>query len=224
MKTFFILFLFTLKSFALSVYPLTNDFDIGQNLSKTYDVRNDSKDRMVALEISIENRTHKNGKEENTESLKDFKIFPQSLLLKPNQSKSVRITYIGSKDLDKTKAYRIIFTEKPVKDQNYSKDFKTLMQFRTSAFVSPKNSKSSIKLIQSKIEKDKIYLKFKNDANRYQSFQDISLNLIDGKNKEKITAREEKSLMFILLPEEVREVVFPNTKGFKSTTKVEIDF
>lgn len=222
MHLLFFLFLFPVYSMALSMYPLTNQFKIGNDLSKVYEIRNDSTE-VVAVEVSVLSREHIDGKEINKESeqvSKDFKIFPQSLIIKPNQMKAVRITYTGLKNIETEKAYRIIFTEKMIKDPLAKQKMKTLIEFRTSAFVAPQKSSSKVKILNYKIEKDFIVFSIVNEGNSHQTFDHASLKIKAGKKEFKF-GNERKELMFNLLAGEKKTIKTKKPDDLDKITELE---
>ena len=169
---------------AFSVSPMTANYQLfGKETSVVYTITNPS-EQAVALEISVEARaTSVDGKELNDSSAeikKHFSIFPAATLIPPKQKKGIRVVYVGPKDLDLEKAYRINIVEKPQKDASGGSAVRMLREFRTAAYVAPKGTKADLKIADSAISAaGKLKLTFKNIGNAHQLVQKIVIKMKD---------------------------------------------
>lgn len=114
----------------------------GRGATQKYTVYN-SLDTATAVEISAFTRSIDENGVETLSPTKDFTIYPQLFTLKAGESRVVKVTYLGDKNLLSEKAYRIVAEQLSVdlkkktekKDKDVSINF--LLKYETSAYVTP---------------------------------------------------------------------------------------
>jgi fimbrial chaperone protein len=150
--------------------------------SKTFSVENPGAES-IALKIEATTREHDLlGKETRTPT-KDFSIFPEQMILKANEKKNIRVSWIAQNELTKELAYRLVVTQVPV---NLTKEaplkrgasLKFLMQYVASLYVTPEKAQPLLTVESFKmIGKNKAELILFNGGNKHQKLTDLSLRI-----------------------------------------------
>ncbi len=117
--------------------------------SRTYSAENPG-DRRIAIQLSVHARVVDEEGAEQLPATTDFTIFPQQLILKPKESRVVRITYVGPKKVGREVAYRVVAEQMPVdlkeKDIQSGARLKFLIKYQTSVYVRPDGAKPQLKV------------------------------------------------------------------------------
>lgn len=183
MKKLLVLFFISFKCHAYSVSPMSADFkpDKGET-SQVYTITN-TEDQPLSIEVHIETRRHEtDGKEinEKSEQIKSlFSIFPKAALIPPKQKKGIRVIYLGPKNIESETAYRVIISQRPSPEALKTGGVKMLQEFKTAAYVAPKNAKSKIQLLKTEALGRALKLTFKNDGNTHQIVKKMTLKVSD---------------------------------------------
>lgn len=196
---------------ASSVIQVTNDSSIDESIS-----------------VYMMERSHdENGVEVRKEFdiKKFFLVLPATLKVKAKSSASVRIVYIGPKELEKEAGYRLIFTgSDPKPYMRGSKDGVTasvdaIIAYAASVWVTPEGAKAAVTFKGVKKIGDKQFLEFKNEGKKRAIFPNGVIKLSDGKAKapEKYEVKKFKSLDNAIMSGETRLVELP--KEFKLDAK-----
>ncbi|MGZ3690344.1 MAG: fimbrial biogenesis chaperone [Pseudobdellovibrio sp.] len=175
----------SLKSYAFRLEPMVVDFTPeGEGSSKIFRVENEAKEKIAVKMHAFVRQIDDKGKETQVES-KDFKIYPEQMTLEPSDSRAVRVTYLGPKDLEKESSYRIVATQLPVAFQEEDKKtgIKFLFQFVASAYVT--NDKYYPKVLVESITRNKDNLKIKiiNKGQKHVILKNVSIELKNNEGK-----------------------------------------
>ena len=111
-KIILLVLLATLPGFALRVELSNDTFAMtGRSANRNLFVTNNS-EKMIALEVYAQSRVIDavTGVDE-LEDIEDFLIYPNQLLLQPDEQQVVTLTWVGSQELKEEKAFRIIVEE-----------------------------------------------------------------------------------------------------------------
>lgn len=100
---------------AFQLLPMSQTFaPSGADSTKTYRVVN-SKETPIAVEVSVVKReVDLLGKETLTPADEDFVIYPPQMILEPNSSQTVRVTWLGETNPESELSYRFIAEQLPV--------------------------------------------------------------------------------------------------------------
>lgn len=115
----------------------------------------------------------------------DFNIFPEQLVLLPNEKRNIRITWMNSLTDKVEKSYRIVATQLPIefKEKNSEStaagvNLNFLLQYVASAYVRPEGANPSVKLKSYKqIDPKNIKIKIKNEGTAHQLLKTKSLDI-----------------------------------------------
>jgi fimbrial chaperone protein len=175
----------------------------GQAATASFTVTN-AEVTKLAVQVSIFAREPDlNGKEEYKESEvveESFRIFPAQIVLEPKETRTVRVTYIGTPQVNSEQAYRIIAEELPVDldDPNkvYTKAIAKITissRYIGSLYVTPKAAKPEIIIDAKKSEtaSNDLILDITNKGTAHQVYRKPIVRIVS-----KATGKE------ILLPEE----------------------
>lgn len=197
-------------SHAITVNPSMAQIDPNSsNRSAVFQVANKSKKSVSVQVFAVNKIVDDFGVEKNTPlKEKEFMAYPSELKIKPESVGSFRILYIGKKELEKEKAFRLVFTEIPEEEAPKKKkanrvNLKILTSMTINLYVTPKTAetKMSIKNIR---EKDVAYVEIKNSGTKRLNLKGKKLTLHSG---EKSTAIDVKRLFDLPIPAGSRRLV-----------------
>lgn len=133
---------------AFAFQPSVVEFTLADaQLSKTFTVDNTNSSK-IAVQIGAHARILDEEGQEQLPTSDHFSVFPKQMILAPGESKVVRVTYVGPKDLVKEAAYRIIAEQMPVDlksaEAAAGTNLKFLIKYQTSVYVVPARAKAKV--------------------------------------------------------------------------------
>ena len=151
--------MFAVPSLALRV-ELSNDTfaTSGRSANRNLFVTNNS-EKMIALEVYAQSRVvdAETGMDE-LDDVEDFLIYPNQLLLQPDEQQVVTLTWVGAQDITDEQAFRIIVEELNLAlgDEEEGEDDMTvkvaaLTKVVKAAYVAPANAKADVNIVKSEI-------------------------------------------------------------------------
>jgi len=161
-------------------------------------------DNVMPLEIVVFKRGFDQTGKETRDPTQELSVFPKQVILKPNEQRSVRISYKGDEKINSELAYRVVFQQSPVKinkaagtGTDVNIDF--LLRYAASLYVSQNNFKEKLQIENWKLSPDKkqIELTLSNQGNRHKVLTDtkiIASNKKSGKKWELNSALEKEPL------------------------------
>ncbi|WP_027695577.1 fimbria/pilus periplasmic chaperone [Vibrio litoralis] len=137
---FIITSLFSISALAnVMITPLSMDIDIKKPVS-SYTIENKSGEQQTYLVKTYYRTMDSTGNEVN-EDTKELRIFPSKIILNPQQSKRIKVMYLGKKALQDERSYRVIFEPITVGEQE---GVKFNYKFVTSVYVTPEKAEHNI--------------------------------------------------------------------------------
>lgn len=174
LKTILFSVILALTQQTLAYYVTFNDNKLdpgsGKKTLSLY-ITNDS-NKMLPVEITPMTREQDEFGKEINHTTDDIFVVPFQLLLPPFSEQSVSLQWVADSLVTKEKAYRIIVEPIPVKE-NEGLDVKsiyTVVVFKKSLYVLPKEQIVSLELIEAKrvfnkeLKEDQLFFKFKNNG------------------------------------------------------------
>lgn len=184
-KILFIL-LCPLYAFAFKLSPMVITFSpTGKGKTQVLTVENTGTEK-VPLQLEAFTRSVNSKGEEVRAKTEDFNIFPEQLVLLPNEKRNIRITWMNSLTDKIEKSYRIVATQLPIefKEKNSESssagvNLNFLLQYVASAYVKPEGANPSVKLKSYKqLDPTKIRLKIKNEGTAHQLLKTKNLDIL----------------------------------------------
>jgi fimbrial chaperone protein len=161
----------------------------GDGSNQLFKVENNT-NQPASVQIRITTRDiDVDGGEKNVDDEKDFMIYPAQLVLKPHQSRSVRVQWVGDPDLKEEKSYRIIAEQLPINlDRNQPKTstVRFLVSYHGALFVTPPGLSSNVTLDFSGSTRDVTGKKFleivlHNRGKQHAMLRNLKLHIKDNK-------------------------------------------
>lgn len=142
--------LLTAPAAALKISPFKTSLDAGSaNPTEVFRVENNA-DESAAVEISVTTWSiAADGSENNAPAENDFIVFPAQMVLKPHESRAVRVQYVGAAP-SQEKAYRVIAEQLPVSLQDTpdaGSYVKFMLKFRAALYVTPKDAAPRVRVV-----------------------------------------------------------------------------
>jgi fimbrial chaperone protein len=141
-------------SFAFKLLPISRTFaPAGRNATQSYEIVNDRNERLAVSVSMVQRQMDQNGKESYKPADDDFMIYPPQILLEPNTTQTVRVSWVGDPNPAAELSYRLIAEQVPVNlDKNQSQVAKPvgavqiLIRYLGSVFVKSDIMKSDVVL------------------------------------------------------------------------------
>ena len=152
MKNFFIftfsifpILLISEVSNSYSLTPMVAELSpVGAESSKSFTVQNPSENN-VALQVSVFKRAIDINGKETREKTEHFKFYPEQFVLKGKEFRTIRLTYVGPKEILEEASYRLVVEQLPVELKKVEKTAKKIdlnftLSFVASVYVTPANA------------------------------------------------------------------------------------
>lgn len=216
-------------SSAFKLEPISHVFaPSGPRATQSYEVRNTTND-LVAIEVSTAKREMDlQGKEMLTPAGDDFMIYPPQILLKPGESQTVRVTWLGDPQPDQELAYRLIAAQLPV-DLDPKKDDKDMqlanvkvklaMRYEGSLYIRPTAATADVVIeqIMPKMDGDRkmLAITFHNQGTSRAILNEAQVRLTSNSQSQTFTAETiGLNKVPVLLANEKRQILIPQPAGF----------
>lgn len=179
------------KIYAFKLTPMTNSLVLdGRAKNTIFNIVNEG-DKPIAIQIHLNNRVMDEwGKETNSEAGEEFAIYPPQLIVKPNETRAVKVTYIDKDVVTMERAYRFVAEQLPIdmarKDkEKLSTNIKILLKYRAAFYLTPKDGKAEITLENASpmVDKGTIEVSLLNKGNIHYLFKKYQLEIKDGEKK-----------------------------------------
>ena len=136
---------------AFRLVPIEMEFaPAGRGATQTFRLENDTADP-VAVEIRMMSRRMTEQGEDQLEDAADkFTVYPEQVVLQPNQSQSVRVQWTGEANPAKELAFRLVAEQLPVdlgRAPPQGGQVRLLVRYVASLYVTPPGSKSDVKVV-----------------------------------------------------------------------------
>lgn len=195
---------FAVPSMALRV-ELSNDTfaTSGRSANRNLFVTNNS-EKMIALEVYAQSRIvdAETGMDE-LDDVEDFLIYPNQLLLQPDEQQVVTLTWVGAQDITDEQAFRIIVEELNLAlgdeeegEEDMTVKVAALTKVVKAAYVAPANAKADVNIVKSEIitaddGAKKIRLTFSNTGTAHKILKQTAIKVtpIDASGK-KLDSKE----------------------------------
>lgn len=140
-----------LPASAFRLIPIEMEFEpTGRGATQIFRVENDTQ-LPIAIEIHITGRKMgPDGEDLPAEPSDEWVIFPEQLVLEPNQNQSVRVQWTGNPKPDQELAYRLIAEQLDVDIGQAPVEggkVKLLVQYKASIYVTPPGVKPQINVV-----------------------------------------------------------------------------
>lgn len=142
----------------------------------------------VPVQIEVTTREIDTAGNEKRTKTDDFVVYPEQVVLLPNEKRNLRVTWNGGADFKSEKAFRIIATQLPLQFQEQnSKNKKTeaslnfLVQYVASAYVTPPGSFSKVRVAGIKlIDAKNLEIELHNEGSAHQLLKTKKFQLLSG--------------------------------------------
>ena len=150
-----------IPTFALRVELSNDTFSMaGRSANRNLFITNNS-EKMIALEVYAQSRVmNKISGVDELKDVEDFLIYPNQLLLQPEEQQVVTLTWVGSQELTEEKAFRIIVEELNLSlgDDDNAEDMSVKVAALTkvvkAAYVAPENAKAMVEISNTEVVLD----------------------------------------------------------------------
>lgn len=188
---FFALFFSAVHTFAFKLSPMVVNFaPAGSKATQVLTLENNGSEK-IPVQIEVFSREVDSKGEEVRKATEDFNVYPEQLVLLPNEKRNVRVTYTAGKNLSFEMAYRIVATQIPVdfKDRNAKAQTKRtslnfLIQYVASAYVTPDGIAPKIVVKDSQlVSGKKLRVNIANEGTAHKVLKAKFLRVLSGKDK-----------------------------------------
>jgi fimbrial chaperone protein len=213
----------------------------GAGATASYTVTNTGENKIPVQVTIVAREPDPDGKEvyKETDAVSDmFRIFPGQIVLNPKETRTLRVSYIGTPKIKGEMAFRIIAEELPVDMSDPNKVYKKAVakvtlatKYIGSLYVSPSGAKSEM-LVEAQPDDAKkaknLLLTVTNKGTAHQLVRKPTLklqSLVDGSEVLLTNADAEKLANLNVLPGKLRKFTLPwPSKIPAGPVKASIDF
>jgi len=167
---------------AFRLVPIEMEFEpSGRGATQIFRVENEGAGP-VAVEIRIEARGMKeNGDDVRTPADDDWVIFPEQIILQPNETQSVRVQYVGDPSPGVEKAYRLTAEQLNIdvgRPQSQGGQVRLLVTYVASIYVMPADVRPSVEVVAAQAAPDgQLELVLRNVGTSRQILREPTLRL-----------------------------------------------
>lgn len=175
---FTLITLISYSTLAFKLTPMSSSIIAQDKTTSILSLYNEGKEP-IAIEISMAHREmDKNGKEKHPSADGLFAVYPNQLILNAKQKRSIKVQWLGEKNIKTEKSFRLIAEQLPINVSNEKrKGIKILLRYIAAIYITPKDGASKIesKLITQK--EDKIKIEVQNHGNIHQVLKEAKLKV-----------------------------------------------
>ncbi len=179
---FFALTLFTLNVYAFRLDPMSATIELKDGQTHFNFVLQNETTKPVPVQISVFARDVKESGEDVLTDTDEISIFPDQIIIPPEQKRSVKVVWSGNtKNLKVEKAFRFVAEQLPVdlkKNKKEAAGIKMLLKYLAALYVNPEGTESDVKC-----ELVEANLVCQNSGTKHQIVVFKSLLLENGSNK-----------------------------------------
>lgn len=210
-------FAFTLAPFRASLAP------VGKDATKLFRVTNTQK-KSIAVQISALTRDIDiNGKETTQKADSHFVIYPPQMILAPNESRSVRVQWVGDTNIAEEKLYRLVAEELPVKldDKQDGNVLNMLIRYEAALYITPEKVAEDVQVDSvkpvNKAGKKYVEVVFANAGKSHSRLRNLSLEFAgEGGSKASLTKEALQGVAGeTIMPGKKRRFLIAWPKGLK---------
>ncbi len=173
--------LFTQQVSALQMNPLSVVVKpTGGGTKQSFKVTNES-NAPIAVQFSVTTRQQVNNKEIRKPADKDFMIYPPQTIIPPKSTQKVRIEYLGTGNVPKEQAYRLIAEQVYVSlDKKKNTGINMLMTLVGALYVQPNGARSNVQVRGVQRQGNKLAVTLSNSGTKHQLMRFATLTLKNG--------------------------------------------
>jgi len=189
--SFFLILLGVQPAFAFKLLPISRTFTpAGSGATQSYQVVNDSNERLAVQVSIVQRQMDLAGKENYQPADEDFLVYPPQILLEPQKTQTVRVTWLGNPQPTKELAYRIIAEQLPINLENPQANqtkpvgaVKVLLRYLGSLYIRPANVQPDVVLEGAELQKgtnsaNELAINFNNRGTARAVLKNLKLQLI----------------------------------------------
>lgn len=174
---------------AFKISPFKTSMEPIPQASQVYRIENNS-DESIAVQISVQNwEITPDGTEINTDAEDEFAVFPAQVVLKPRESRGVRIQWLGDAAPAQERAYRVLAEQIPanlagVPDEGARLKF--LLRFKAGLYMTPEDAQGAdIRVVDTAVQGDTLRLTLQNNGASHVLMRNpvLTLQMADGHNR-----------------------------------------
>jgi fimbrial chaperone protein len=155
--------LFSSPVWAFRLTPMAVHFSpAGKKATQVMTLDNSGSEKVAVQMQAMTRAVSVDGVEKRTVT-EDFTIYPEQVVLLPNEKRNVRVTWTGAAKFDSEKAFRIVASQLPLEfhDENSkgpknNGSLKFLVQYVASVYVTPENAEAKVRVVAAKMLKPKL--------------------------------------------------------------------
>lgn len=152
----------------------------GGGTKQTFKVTNES-NKPIAVQFSVTTRQQVNNKEIRRPADQDFMIYPPQTIIPARSTQKVRIEYLGTPNVSKELAYRLIAEQVYVSlEKKKQTGINMLMTLVGALYVQPNGTKSNVQVRAVQRHGNQLAVTLTNSGTRHQLMRYATLTLRNG--------------------------------------------
>lgn len=209
-----VLLLVAAPAAAFQLQPMSASIDPQSGTSTTtFDVLNTT-DAPIAVQMRVTTRRiEPDGTELNEDASDQLQLFPSQVILRPEQTQTVRVRWLGDGVPDEELPFRVVAEQLPVnlgRDQDEASGVRMMLRYRATLYVRPEGAAPDVSVTDLSVGESEISMTVENRGTAHALLADGLLVLRTGSEETEIPAEEVEALATVnVLPGGVRRVRVP---------------
>lgn len=199
---------------AFQLRPMTVTMNAAEQPPRTtFEVRNTT-DAPIAVQMRVSTRRiDSSGTEFNDDASDELQIFPSQLILRPGQTQTVRVRWMGEAVTSEERSFRVVAEQLPINldgENQEATGISMMLRYRAALYVAPPEASADVQVTEIDAQGDVIRVRVENRGTAHQLLSDGTL-MVKAEGREiALDAREIDAVATVnLLPGNERWVAIP---------------
>lgn len=170
---------------AFQFNPMYASIDSSKNIGVAYTLSNDQDEPVPVQLTALVREITMDGTEIFSKESDDISIYPPQVILPPKGKRTIRVSFVGNKDIGHEKSYRI-FAEEPEftsqKSEVGKPPIKFKMNYLSNLYVRTSNMKSNVRVKSLTVKDENLEFLIENTGDRHHHLNNLSI-IFSNKNK-----------------------------------------
>lgn len=167
----FLIFLTVPLLCSFNFNPMSQSIELGENQkSAQFFIENDSFEKM-AVELSVKERKMDENGVETLPATNELTVFPPQMIIPPKEKRTIRVNWLGRKDLLEERSFRVIAEQLPLKVDEKTKKksgIQMLMKYMAALYITPKDAEPKLKVLSHQKSGKDLSILLENEGNKHQ--------------------------------------------------------
>lgn len=171
---------------AFTFNPMSQSIDLGENQKSAQFFIENETDEKMAIELTVKERRMDEFGKETLPDTSEVTVFPPQMIIPAKEKRTIRVNWLGSKDIKSERSFRVIAEQLPLKVDPKTKKksgIQMLMKYMAALYITPKDAESKVKILSIQQEGENLKVHLENSGNKHQILTRPTITFEKGKKK-----------------------------------------